>query len=89
MVPKLSASYSLIYSDPPYQQQCVWHGKKVTLSDALLSLIDKSTLLKDGGLFFLEDAAPIENSELQSLLLKDVRKYGIASLSIYQKREIS
>ncbi|MBI3900752.1 MAG: 16S rRNA (guanine(966)-N(2))-methyltransferase RsmD, partial [Chlamydiia bacterium] len=68
------ATFEIIYADPPY-------GK--TLSAPVLEFIDKSSLLTQGGLLFIEDSS-LNPPPLEHLHLKNERRAGRAILSCFQ-----
>lgn len=61
-------SYDLCYFDPPYGSS----------NDAILSLLDSSSLLAEGALFFMEESIknPIDISNLTRLQLQSKRRVG-------------
>lgn len=71
-------TFDVIYADPPYN--CGF-GEK------LLLYLDQSSLLKKGGLLFLEEGQSLQ-IELETLVLKDCRSYGRTKLHRYTQTKI-
>ncbi|MBA3603597.1 MAG: 16S rRNA (guanine(966)-N(2))-methyltransferase RsmD [Parachlamydiaceae bacterium] len=84
---KSGVQFDLIYADPPYQEKGMFDGQLRSYSQQLLIILDEYSLLKENGLFFIEDV-PSESTEkldLQSLHLVTSRRAGKAHLNEYRK----
>lgn len=84
---KSGMQFDLIYADPPYEKTGLFEGHSRSYSQQLLLIMDEFPLLKEGGLFFIEDV-PMEalnQLHLQSLQLVSSRRAGKAHLYEYQK----
>lgn len=72
--------FDIIYADAPY-------SKEHSPSYRLLQFMDESSLLKDGGMLFIEDVlASHEVNDLKNLQLISVRSAGPSFLHQYQKK---
>lgn len=74
---KQNTSFNLIYADAPYKVSD-------SVSEKLLLFLDNSTLLKDGGLLFIEDTLKSIPHKLSQLTLIDERRSGPAYLHQYK-----
>jgi 16S rRNA (guanine966-N2)-methyltransferase len=76
LMEKQGLQFDIIYADPPYGKEGIF------LSNKVLSILDNSSLLKEGGELFLEDdiEAKEEPLILKRLKLKSVRRVGRTSL---------
>jgi 16S rRNA (guanine966-N2)-methyltransferase len=83
---KAGASFDIIFLDPPYTHS---HDKSCSPKE-LLKWLDNSTLIKEGGLIFLEEAYPAtlkeDMPELIALIHKDSRKFSSSSLHRFSKK---
>ncbi|MBC8184253.1 16S rRNA (guanine(966)-N(2))-methyltransferase RsmD [candidate division KSB1 bacterium] len=71
-------NFGLIFADPPYSD---------TIYQKILEKIDKSDVLRKGGLFILEHSSTdINNLELKNLRLKKYKKMGNSTVTIYEKK---
>jgi len=74
--------YDIIYADPPYDQELVLEGQKVSYSQHLLDFIDTHPLLDSSGSLFIEDSSDFkpDTSSLNRLQLVSSRRMGKSSL---------
>lgn len=70
MLRKINKSFDFIYADPPYKKG---YGK------TLMELVDTLSLLKEDGVFFLEEGEVVE-PKLSTLKIVDIRSYGSTRL---------
>ena len=81
--------FDIIYVDPPYGETLDVQGKQIPYSHYIVTLIDRSPILKPNGSLFIEDAKsvrqPVEG--LHSLELKSSRRLGRSMLHEYSKKE--
>lgn len=84
---KSGVQFDLIYADPPYEKKGVFDGQLRSFSQQLLLIMDEFSLLKEGGLFFIEDVADESFNQLPlpTLQLVSSRRAGKAHLYEYQK----
>ncbi len=84
---KSGLQFDLIYADPPYQEKGLFEGQLRSYSQQLLLILDEFPLLKENGLFFIEDvpADSTEKLHLKSLQLVTSRRAGKAHLNEYRK----
>ena len=83
---KKGRQFDMIYADPPYanlikgSKEMSWSAQVVAILDELIEL--KLSLLKAGGILFLEDAMESlpENKIFKNLTLKDERNMGRSAL---------
>jgi len=69
--------FGLIFADPPYYD---------TIYQKILEKIDKSDILRKGGLFILEHSSTnIRKSKIKTLQLKKSKKMGNSTVTIYEK----
>jgi 16S rRNA (guanine966-N2)-methyltransferase len=69
--------FGLIFADPPYSD---------TIYQKIMESIDKSDVLKIGGLFILEHSSTnMINLKLRNLLLNKSKKMGNSTITIYEK----
>ncbi len=80
-------TFDIIYADPPYQTY-VPHSSQF-YSAQIVEWIDAHSLLKPGGLLFIEEEfhSQPQIDHLKTLKLKDSRRMGNAALQQYQKEE--
>lgn len=76
VIKRLNTPYTIIYADPPYNQQ---------LSQKLLDWIDTSSLLAVGGMLFIEEAHLLETEHLKNLTLVSERKSGKSYLQQFER----
>lgn len=70
-------AFDIIYADPPY---------KMGLSEPILELVEKHTLLDDEGILVIEHLRSLEPPEACGRLLRtSLRHYGQTSLSFYSE----
>lgn len=85
LLEKKKQTFDIIYADPPYNTKVP--GEDFPYSTAIINWIDKHQLLNAGGLLFVEEdyrSAPLPGN-LTTLIFKDSRRFGQASLQQYQK----
>lgn len=84
---KNGLQFDLIYADPPYDKKALFEGHSRSYSHQLLLILDEFPLLKEEGLFFIEDVpiAPPTELHLQTLQLISSRRAGKAHLYEYKK----
>lgn len=82
---KQGQQYDIVYADPPYDALTIFEGEKVSFSSRVVLMIDRSQLLKPGGMLFVEDSKEAQPSDLkmQNLKLKDSRRMGRSVLQQY------
>ena len=78
---KKEDEYDIIYADPPYGEPHMSYGALV------LEFLDKASILKKGGVLFIEEARSIKMSDegVQTLELKSERRFGRSMLYQYEK----
>ncbi len=85
LLEKLKKSFDIIYVDPPYEncQEGLNYSKRV------IELLDAGSLLKPGGLLFVEGPHPfdLQVEGLKSLTFEKARRMGRATLQQYSKRD--
>lgn len=70
--------FDIIYADPPY---------KAGLSEPVLELVEKHSLLADEGVLIIEHLRSLEPpAEFGRLLRSSIRNYGQTSLSFYSEK---
>jgi 16S rRNA (guanine966-N2)-methyltransferase len=83
---KAGKQYDIIYADPPYEKMILQQGnndgKRVFYSENILKMIDSESLLKVGGVLFIEEASStdLEALSLQNLKQINVRRSGSSAL---------
>ncbi len=84
---KSGVQFDLIYADPPYQEKGMFDGQIRSFSQQLLLVLDECSLLKENGLFFIEDVPSdsTEKFDLKTLHLVTSRRAGKAHLNEYRK----
>lgn len=84
---KQGHAFDIIFADPPYGIKDV-HSSRL-LSEQIVCWIDSHTLLKPGGVLFIEEDFSLQPSltDLKTLILKDSRKVGPAALQQYIQRQ--
>lgn len=77
-------TFDIIYADPPYQTY-VPHTS-LFYSTRIIQWVDQHALLNPGGLLFIEEdfRSQPQLDHLNTLVLKDSRRFGQASLQQYQ-----
>jgi len=77
---KAGMKFDIIYADPPYEAE---------FSEKVVSLVDASNLLADGGMLFVEDSrrGHGEYATLTTLKLLSRREMGRSTLLQFQKGE--
>lgn len=80
--------FDIIYVDPPYSTQVEWEGEKGYYSELVIRWIDRCHLLADDGILFIEEDGRAEPKleGLQTLCLRDSRRYGHSVLQSYKIR---
>jgi 16S rRNA (guanine966-N2)-methyltransferase len=79
-------TFDIIYADPPYTVQKS-KGAIDSLALNTLKKIDQYGLLKDGGVFFLEDTLGFDfDFQPKCLILREKKRYGRSKLLIYEKK---
>lgn len=80
---KSGRQFDIIYADPPYDT----YAHQVLFSEKIVRLIDQGTLLKAGGVLFVEEGSKSlpEIKELTTLRLLSSRRMGRALLQQYQR----
>lgn len=83
--------YDLIYADPPYHTSMDLAGQACLYSEYVIQWVDNSHLLIPGGTLFIEEDArhPPKMLPLQTLILKDSRKFGRSLLQRYEATKIT
>ena len=82
---KRGSQFDIIYADPPYG---TFSGKDpVVYSEKVIRKIDEGSVLKEGGMLFIEESAQaqVELSDLKFLKLLNSRRMGRSILQHYQK----
>ncbi len=69
-------TFDIIYADPPYSQG---------IGEKLLHALDRSSLLAKGGLLFIEEGTDINSESFETLILLDIRTYGLTKLHRFQR----
>jgi len=78
LVYKDAQNFGLIFADPPYSD---------TVYQKVLEKIDKSDILRKGGLFILEHrSAAVDILKFQNLRIAKEKKMGGSKISVYEKR---
>lgn len=77
---KLSMSFDVIYSDPPYEN--------TSFHTTLLSFLSTRPLLRPGGFLFLEEGEPTAYASLPHLTFIRTRTFGNAHLHLFRSSDI-
>ena len=85
LLEKMGKTFDIIYVDPPYGEG----NKDFDLCERVLRVIDEGSLLRPGGLLFLEGPHTLDLhlKGLKSLTLEKSRQMGRATLQQYSKKE--
>lgn len=78
LLAKLEQPFDIIFADAPYAQ-----GAETSLK--LLKFLDESSLLREGGMLFIEDVEKSLSIELKTLKLISERRFGHSYLHQFQK----
>lgn len=82
---KLDASFDLIYVDPPYEATPKKPAPATCYAAQILAFIDTSSLLKPGGLLFIEEGGAFERvAPLTRLKEGRERLFGTSRLSVFE-----
>lgn len=83
---KKGERFDLIMADPPYHLMVSTEKGKVSIVEHLLTVLDGSSLLKEGGDCFIEHAKNIDLSAvpLKQYTLVSTRSHGDSALSHYR-----
>ncbi|MBS4167975.1 16S rRNA (guanine(966)-N(2))-methyltransferase RsmD [Parachlamydia sp. AcF125] len=78
--------FDIIYADPPYDSCLIKKGEALGFSEKILQMVNEKSLLRIGGLLFLEDsrASLAEVEAYGSLRLRSARQFGHSKLLEYQ-----
>jgi 16S rRNA (guanine966-N2)-methyltransferase len=82
---KFGLQFDIVYVDPPYEKKTYFEGEPISYSQRLLLAFDTLPLLKEGGLFYIEDVASFSTENLQTLKLLSSRRAGNATLYEFHK----
>jgi len=82
------AQFDCIYADPPYMQESEEEG---LVSEHVVSLIGENSLLKKGGILFVEEdrAAKLDEKSFKGLELIEKRNFGKSFLYIFRPKTLS
>lgn len=83
-------TFDIIFADPPYYKGLAQMTSHHFYSKQLIEWIDSHSLLRPGGVLFVEEDYQQQPhlDSLKKLHLKKSRKMGMAALQHYEKREI-
>lgn len=87
LLEKKGEKFDLIYADPPYHTKQLAHSQHPSISEKIIQWIDAASLLKPGGVLFLEEAFEFQPhlDDLKTLKLKNSRRISSAILQQYEK----
>ncbi len=83
---KQGRDFDLIYADPPYDAQSFFQGQSLSYSERIVRMASASSLLKKGGMLFIEDSKHSKglSQNFEKLECISARQFGRSVLLQFQ-----
>lgn len=86
---KEGQSFDIIYADPPYEAEPKKSANERSLASQILQIVDQNSLLKPGGVLFIEEGGKFDRIEpLSTLIEQKPRTFGKSILHEFRHPEV-